>query len=91
MRFDILDDAPSEDKISTVLHCMRMGKAPGPSGICTEDLRLWYQHREKNPEPWMTLVSIVTEAFNTGELPTLLHCNILVLIPKSEPGKVRSI
>ncbi len=90
-RFDIPDDAPSEAEISTALRRMRMGKSPGPSGIRTEDLRIWYQQREKNPEPWRTLVSIVTEAFNTGELPTLLHCNILVLIPKSEPGKVRGI
>jgi len=89
--FDISDDAPSKDKISTALCCMRIRKSPGPSGICTEDLQIWYQHREKNPEPWMTLVSIVTEAFNTGELLTLLHCNILVLIPKSKLGKVQSI
>ncbi len=56
-----------------------------------EDLQTWYQHQDKNPEPWMTLVSIIVEAFNMGELPTLLHCNILVLIPKSKPGVVHGI
>ncbi len=90
-RFDIPDTAPTEEEIATALCHMRTGKSPGPSGIRTEDLRNWYQNREVTPAPWETLVSIITAAFNTGELPTLLHCNILVLIPKSEPGKVRGI
>jgi len=90
-RFDIPDHAPSEEEIAGALRRMRTGKSPGPSGIRTEDLRSWYLHRESNPDPWMTLVSIITEAFHTGELPTLLRCNILVLIPKNEPGKVRGI
>jgi len=34
---------------------------------------------------------MVQATFVSGELPTLLHCNILVLIPKTEPGKVRGI
>jgi len=51
---------------------MCTGKSLGPSGIRTEDLRTWYQQRDTNPEPWMMLVSIIKEAFHTGELPTLL-------------------
>jgi len=90
-RFDIPDNAPSKEEIAAALRRMHTGKSPGPSGIRMEDLRTWYLQQEPNPEPWTTLVSIIMEAFNTGELPTLLQCNILVLIPKNEPGKVCGI
>jgi len=90
-KFDIKDDAPNENEVAEALHRMRSGKSPGPSGICTEDIRTWYNTRITDPLPWKTVLSIITAAFSTGELPTLLHCNILVLIPKSEPGKVRGI
>jgi len=90
-KFEIADDIPDEEEIATALGNLRTGKSPGPSGIRSEDLQKWHREREDNPTPWLAIIDMVQAAFASGELPTLLHCNILVLIPKSEPGKVRGI
>ncbi len=90
-RFNIPDDVPDEDEIVAALRLLRNNKAPGPSRIRNEDLKFWYANQDTDPAPWRTVVDIVQLAFRTGQLPTFLQCNILVLIPKSEPGQVTGI
>jgi len=90
-RFEITNDIPDEVEIAAALGYLCTGKSPGPSGICSKDLQKWYAERKDNPIPWLTILDMVQAAFVSGELPTLLHCNILVLIPKAEPGKVHGI
>jgi len=89
--FNILDDIPDETEILEATTNLCSGKSPGPSSITNNDLKAWCDGCNQNPTPWLTIVNIVQEAFRMGELLTLLHCNILVLIPKAEPGKVRGI
>jgi len=51
--FDISDEVPDE---SEILRSLRLGRAPGPSGMTVEDLKKWYADRETNPEPWLLVL-----------------------------------
>jgi len=90
-KFDIPDTIPDETKIAKAIQSLWSKKAPGPSGISNNDIKTWCNQCKHNPLPWVLLTDIIQDAFQTGTLPTLLHCNILVFIPKTKLGKVRGI
>ena len=50
--FGIKDKVPSEDEIRVALGPMRNGKAPGPTGICTEDIKRWATAARKVETVW---------------------------------------
>jgi len=87
--FDVDNNILEEEEIAIAFGQLWSEKSPGPSSIHSEDLKKWYGKQDGNPTPWLTIVDMTD--FTTGKLPTLLHCNILVLIPKSEPSKVCDI
>jgi Reverse transcriptase (RNA-dependent DNA polymerase) len=69
---------------------LRAGKAPGPSGLRTDDIKCWAKARDNEPEPWNRFVSLVTHCFQTNEVPKAACISTLVLIPKASGG-VRGI
>jgi len=89
--FDIPDTVPTSEEIGLALKTLRLGRAPGPSGMTVEDIRRWYATRETTPEPWTLATQLVQHAFQTGIVPTRARSNTLVLIPKPEAGQVRGI
>ena len=92
--FDVSDEVPSEDEIASAVRGLRSGKAPGPSGLRTDQLKAWLRaaRREENPDTthWETLVSLVQHAFETGELPADMAWATVVLLPKGG-GQFRGI
>lgn len=92
--FEIPDNVPDEDEIAEALKKLRSGKAPGPSGLRVDQLKVWYQQatREENPvlRPWRLLVTLVRHIWETSELPTEMTWATMVLLPKPDGG-VRGI
>ena len=84
----INDCPPDEEEIFIALKKMNRGKMPGPSQVCVEDLRHWH---DDLPEVWAKLVKLVQMALAGIDVPAAFAYGILVLIPKSEPGKFRGI
>ena len=91
--FNINDEVPTEREIAAAVRKMKSGKAPGASGLRTEDLKRWLRAAERtedpDPDSWEDVVEIVQEAFISGRLPEAC-LSVLVLLPKSEPGKAIS-
>ena len=92
--FDVSDEVPSEDEIAAAVRGLRSGKAPGPSGLRTDQLKAWLRaaRREEDPDPthWETLVTLVQHAYETGELPADMAWATVVLLPKGG-GQFRGI
>jgi hypothetical protein len=62
--FDPIDNTvPSEEEIEDVVKHLKLGKAPGPSGIRNEHLRDWLaaarREKEPNSEMWNVLVQLI--------------------------------
>jgi len=89
--FNIPDMVPDHDEIMAAAETLRNGRAPGASGMRTEDIRRWAIEYDDNPEPWNIVVHLVRHAFRTGVVPTRARASTLVLIPKPEPGQMRGI
>ena len=85
---EINDEPPNEAEIFRALENMNLRKVPGPSKIRVEDLLYWHADL---PEVWQKVVELVQKALAGIEIPTAFAYGILVLIPKSEPGKFRGI
>jgi len=47
--FEITGDTPDEEEIAAALGYLHMGKSPGPSGIHSKDLWIWYAEHKDNP------------------------------------------
>ena len=97
---EINDEAPTEEEIITALYRMRNRKAPGLTGISTEDLKKW----EKGANPgvgltpiptyqkaWTAVVKLVQDAIEKGKIPSAFSVGTLVIIPKDDKGGVRGI
>ena len=84
----VLDDVPSEVEIAMSVEKLRSGKAPGPSGLKVDQLKVW--RAQEDQTDWLKLVALVQHCFTTGQLPKKLCFSTLVLIPKSDGG-VRGI
>ena len=73
---------------------LRRGKAPGPTGLRTDQLKDWLQaaRREEDPDSthWNTLAELVQHAFETGNLPEELVRSTMMLLPKGG-GQFRGI
>ena len=92
--FPVLDTIPDEDEIANAVRRLRRGKAPGPTGLRTDQLKDWLQaaKREENPDSthWNTLVELIQHAFETGNLPEELARSTMILLPKGG-GQFRGI
>jgi Reverse transcriptase (RNA-dependent DNA polymerase) len=81
----INDDVPSDVEIRYAVTRLKRWKAPGPTGLRTEELQYWEQNKE-NTTNWDNLVKLIQHIFRSGEVPQrLCYCN-LVIIPKSDGG-----
>jgi Reverse transcriptase (RNA-dependent DNA polymerase) len=80
----IQDDVPTEMEIATTIEQLRKNKAPGPSGIPTEDTKRWSKQEDKTD--WNRLVRTIQHIFETGTVPQRLCFSNLILIPKSDGG-----
>jgi Reverse transcriptase (RNA-dependent DNA polymerase) len=93
----VKDDIPSTDEI--LLHAKRLknGKAPGLTGMRSEDIKRWATTYEASPAeekenlPFSKLVKLVQTVFRTGVLPEAMCVSVLVLIPKANTKEYRGI
>jgi Reverse transcriptase (RNA-dependent DNA polymerase) len=85
---DINNNPPDEEEIFIALKQMNLRKVPGPSQVRVEDLCYWH---DELPEVWQKVVKLVQLAMAGTAIPVAFAHGILVLIPKSEPGKLRGI
>ena len=97
---EINDEVPTEEEIITALYRMRNRKAPGLTGISTEDLKKWEKGANPggglNPIPtyqkaWTAVVRLVQDAIGKGKIPSAFSVGTLVIIPKDDKGGVRGI
>ena len=97
--FPICDAVPSESEVKSAVRRLKPNKAPGPSRLKAEVLRKWLLEafpeesdnevdweKPANRSNWDPLLHLVTHMWATGEIPTELTWQILVLIPKGTPG-----
>jgi hypothetical protein len=89
------DDPPSEKEIIEALKRIRLGKAPGATGIRIEHLRKWMAGATKAKDPtyvgeWAMVIKLVEMAFTGEEIPSAFVVGILVLLPKPD-GDFRGI
>ncbi len=89
--YDIPDNIPDGDEIGSAIKTLCNGCAPAASGMKVEDLKKWHAEWEDTPAPWLLVVEMVQHAFLTGVVLTRAWSNMLVLIPKPEPGQVHGI
>jgi len=89
--YDIPDNIPDGDKIGSAVKTLRNRRAPGASGMKVKDLKRWFAKWEATLAPWLLVVERVQHACLTGMVPTRAWSNMLVLIPKPEPGQVHGI
>ena len=92
--FDIPDSVPEADEIALAVKRLRRGKAPGPTGLRTDQLKDWLEAatREENPDTthWDVLVKLVQHVFASGEMPEELAWSSMILLPKGG-GQFRGI
>jgi hypothetical protein len=94
--FSISDDIPDNYEIATAIRQLKNGRAPGPSGLRAEHLKILLQRAEKDnaiPEDrigWEHVCHTVKQIFETGQIPEEMTWSILVLIPKAS-GDTRGI
>jgi hypothetical protein len=88
--FDVEHEVPKEGDIEDTLRRLKLGKAPGLSGIKSEHLKMWLDaaQRSKDPDPvkWNKFVELLQHAFATGELLAEISWSVLVVIPKGCGG-----
>jgi hypothetical protein len=92
--FPIPDSSPTYEEISLAVKRLRRGKAPGPTGLRTDNIKTWLAEakRETDPRPakFIAFVRLIRHVYETGELPTQMTWSTVVLLPKSDGG-VRGI
>ena len=86
--FSIDDNIPSEDEIITGLKRLRRHSAPGLSGIQVEDILNW---KRLFPDVWKIVVELVCLCFTDETPPRAFAYAVMVLLPKAEADKFRSI
>ena len=97
------DSIPDNEEICKALQRMKNGKAPGPSGIRADQLKVWMKRWRKEKKkrmeerdlgamiPWETVVELIQEAYCSGKMPSRMMQAICVLIPKNDKGEYRGI
>ena len=94
------DGAPTDDEIQVAVRRMKTGKAAGPTGMTSEDLKEWmegsFPTEERPPIPkcvrlWEKVCELVRLCYTEGVIPRQFCESILVLIPKAESGAFRGI
>lgn len=74
---DVPNDVPTKMEIEQAVCCLCSGKAPGPSGIRSDQLKDWLRAaiREENldTQAWLALVDLVQHVYQTGDFPQRLH------------------
>ena len=100
---DVDDSIPGEEEIAKALKRMKNGKAPGPSGIRADQLKVWRRRWKKEMErreedrneeamaPWEAVVEQIQEVYRSGKMPSRMTQAICVLIPKNDKGEYRGI
>jgi hypothetical protein len=96
--YNINDQTPDEEEITTALKRMRLKKAPGLWGILIDMIRQWQQKAkdkeqqcQKSTEICEKSVQIIQHAFRTGDIPTSFSHGVIVLIPKPKNQEYRGI
>jgi hypothetical protein len=91
VQYDIQDKAPTKQEIVQALLKMKLGKAPGASGISVEQIRKWHHHArvaeykcEKAIEIWNKILELITMVFLKGQIPRSFYNGIMVLIKKPQ-------
>jgi len=88
--FAVLDDCLSEEEIACMVHRLQKGKAPGPLRMRTDHLKEWLAAAQRDEKPddclWCILVDLVQHVHETGDLPSELPWETMVLLPKGSRG-----
>jgi hypothetical protein len=84
--FNLDDEIPKEGDIEDIVERLKLGKAPGPSGIKSEQLKMWLDASKRSNDPypvkWNKFVELVHHALATGGFPAENSWSVLVVIPK---------
>jgi Reverse transcriptase (RNA-dependent DNA polymerase) len=81
---DIPDDPPTDFEIQMAVQKLRLHKAPGPSGLRSEEILQWMKNDDK--QDWNNLTTLIRHIFTTGQIPQRLSFSTLVLLPKPDGG-----
>jgi hypothetical protein len=88
--FDIADGIPTEGEIEAAVKRLQPGKAPGPTGMRSDDLKVWllaaWREETLDGTNWCLLAELIQEIFHSGVFPMELPWSTLVLIPKDSGG-----
>jgi hypothetical protein len=92
---EIDDEPPTEQEIINALKKLRLGKAPGATGIRVEHLRTWMSGATRAKDQiyvgeWAMIKKLVEMAFTGEDIPSAFVVGILVLLPKPD-GDFRGI
>lgn len=83
--FNIDNDIPSADKMAGRIRKLQCNRVGGPSGLCSEHLKLWLEEAEAKTNPddtkWLKVLELIQAVFGQGELPTKLFWLTIVLLP----------
>jgi hypothetical protein len=88
----INDELPEYDEIAAAVRRLKNGKAPGPSGMRAEHLKVLLHRAEKenatdgDRQGWEQLCNTIRHIFETGTIPQEITWSTLVLIPKTSGG-----
>jgi Reverse transcriptase (RNA-dependent DNA polymerase)/Endonuclease/Exonuclease/phosphatase family len=91
------DTIPTVEEIIDHAKRLHYNKAPGLSGMRSEDVKGWARTFEatdpklRQDLPFSKLVTLVQQAFISGTLPKYAYVSILVLIPKANSYEYRGI
>jgi hypothetical protein len=92
---DINDEPPTEQEIIRALKKLKLGRAPGASGIRVEHLRTWMSGATRAKDQiyvgeWAMITKLIQMAFIGEDIPSAFFVGILVLLPKPD-GDFRGI
>jgi hypothetical protein len=81
---DIPAEPPTDFEIQLAVHKLWLHKAPGPSGLWSEEKQQWM--KKDNKQQWNNLTTLICHIFTTGQIPQHLSFSTLVLLPKPDSG-----
>ena len=92
---EINDEPPTEREVIKALKKLKLGKAPGATGLRVEHLRTWMSGATRAKDQihvgeWAMIIKLIKMAFTGENIPLAFFIEILVLLPKGN-GDYRGI
>ena len=82
-------------EIRGIIKRLKGGKSPGPSGLRVDTIKIWSQETETPnnhcANNWESLETLIKDIFETGQLPSSMCYQTLVMILKEDQGQYRGI